>query len=87
MTKFIFKAAILCMAAFTNWDLNLIHCDSNQNYTKGSLHERKKTEIVWSFTKLGEGEVPPDQTISVFFQLFFLLLKNDQNALKHEINQ
>ena len=28
-----------------------------------------KMEIVWSFTKLGDTGVPPDQTISASFQL------------------
>ena len=52
--------------------------------SKGSLHE-KKTEIVWSFTKQGGGYPPTKQF--PFFSAFFLLLKNDLNALKHEINQ
>ena len=38
---------------------------------RGSLHN-KKPEIVWSFTKQGGRGVPPDQTISVFFRLFFI---------------
>ena len=60
------------------------HCDPmNNRITRWFCFEYwireavkwKKTETVWFFTKQGGGEVPPNQTISVFFKEFFYCFK------------